>query len=94
MDVEGVLGLVWDAAAALPDLDCAVQSFSNLARHSKASFESFDKDLPGSMPGFLSAYKWVNAFRAGEPNRGLVLHGSVGRGKTHLLIASVEGVGF
>jgi len=60
------------------------------ARHGKASFESFDKDLPDAMPGFLAAYRWVKAFQPGQPNRGLVLHGAVGRGKTHLLAAMLR----
>lgn len=60
------------------------------ARHAKASFESFDKDLPDTMPGFVSAYKWVNSFERGKPQRGLVFHGAVGRGKTHLLVAMLR----
>ena len=35
--------------------------------------------------GAVSQY--LAAFEAGTPNRGLVLHGDVGRGKTHLLVA-------
>jgi DNA replication protein DnaC len=60
------------------------------ARHAKASFESFEKDLPDAMPGFLGAYRWVKAFKPGQTNRGLVLHGAVGRGKTHLLAAMLR----
>ena len=33
------------------------------------------------------AMRWLGAWRPGEHSRGLVLHGLVGRGKTHLLIA-------
>jgi DNA replication protein DnaC len=60
------------------------------ARHAKASFESFDKDLPDAMTGFLGAYRWVKSFHPGQGNRGLVLHGAVGRGKTHLLAAMLR----
>ena len=90
VDVEGVQRMARCRCQKLPDRIALFNRSRIPARHYKASFESFDKDLPGSMPGFLSAYKWVNAFQAGQPNRGLVLHGSVGRGKTHLLVAMLR----
>lgn len=39
------------------------------------------------MEAFQGAMKWLSAFRPGHESRGLVLHGPVGRGKTHLLVA-------
>ena len=33
---------------------------------------------------------WLQNYRPGEENRGLVLHGKVGRGKTHLMVAMLR----
>jgi DNA replication protein DnaC len=74
----------------LPDRIAMFNKAGIPARHAHASFESFNKDLGGTMPGFLSTYKWSHGYRPGEPVRGLVLHGEVGRGKTHLLVAMVR----
>ncbi len=62
------------------------------ARHATATFEAFDKDIEGAMPGFVATWRWVNAWPdAGDlPTRGLLLHGGVGRGKTHLLVAALR----
>ena len=62
------------------------------SRHATATFEAFDKDIEGAMPGFVATWRWVNAWPdAGAlPSRGLLLHGGVGRGKTHLLVAALR----
>lgn len=60
------------------------------ARHSASSFMTFDRNAEGPMAAFFSAMAWVEEFKPNEENLGLVFWGSVGRGKTHLLVATVR----
>lgn len=57
-------------------------------RHHNSSFNTFNKGLPDVMEGFVQSYKWTEMWTA--EMKGLVLHGDVGRGKTHLLIAAMR----
>jgi DNA replication protein DnaC len=59
-----------------------------------ASFMTFDPTRPGARPGWVAATTWVEQYRPGDHNRGLVLHGDVGRGKTHLLAAILREMAF
>ena len=90
VEIDGVKRIARCRCQKIPDRLALFNKARIPARHSQASFESFDKDLPDTMPGFVAAYKWVNSFKRGLPQRGLVLHGSVGRGKTHLLVSSIR----
>ena len=56
------------------------------ARHAQSTRVSF---VPAGEPmqGFMAINAYLDRFEPGEENRGLVLHGQVGRGKTHLMIA-------
>lgn len=60
------------------------------ARHANSSFMSFDTSIEGVMPAFFAAMSWVQDFKPGQENRGMIFWGSVGRGKTHLLIATLR----
>ena len=61
------------------------------ARHSRSSFQTFDYMAdPSVIPAFGEAQKWAQDFVPGEDNRGLIFWGMVGRGKTHLLIATLR----
>ncbi|MCB9764811.1 MAG: ATP-binding protein [Alphaproteobacteria bacterium] len=60
------------------------------ARHAGSSFTTFQRRLAGVMPGFQGAYAWVDGYTRGQLNKGLVLYGEVGRGKTHLLVSVVR----
>ena len=90
VEVDGVQRIARCRCQMVPDRLALFNNARIPARHARASFESFDKDLPDTMPGFVAAYKWVNSFKRGTPQRGLVLHGSVGRGKTHLLVSMLR----
>jgi DNA replication protein DnaC len=57
------------------------------SRHAGSTFLSFNKDVEGVALGFIKAFSWLEAFKPETENRGLVLWGKVGRGKTHLLVA-------
>jgi DNA replication protein DnaC len=61
------------------------------ARHASNSMESFRSDAPGANTMcFVLARRWLDAYRVGEENRGLVMYGEPGRGKTHLAVAIVR----
>lgn len=58
------------------------------ARHANSSFESFSIKLnPQAVYAFEHARRWAESYRTDQENRGLVLCGDIGRGKTHLMIA-------
>lgn len=44
-------------------------------------------DRMPQMESFMAVMQWLSAFDPRRESRGLVLHGAVGRGKTHLLVA-------
>jgi len=56
------------------------------ARHFNSTLASF-KPTPQLMPVFSAINAYIRDFRPGEINRGFVLFGDVGRGKTHLMVA-------
>jgi DNA replication protein DnaC len=60
-------------------------------RYVGASLGSFMRGVQESgdmakMDAMMGVSHWLQAFTPGDHNRGLVLHGPVGRGKTHLLV--------
>jgi len=58
------------------------------ARHAKSTLESFDhRTIEGAGKAFTKVWAWLEQYKPGSENRGLVLWGKVGRGKTHLLVA-------
>lgn len=60
------------------------------ARHAACTMESFRIDMPGTEPGWKVTRAWLDKFRPGEENMGLVLEGEPGRGKTHLMVAALR----
>ena len=56
------------------------------SRYANATLASFDQRR-GAMPAFAVINAWLKAWNPGAESRGLILHGKVGRGKTHLLVA-------
>lgn len=55
-------------------------------RHADSTLLSYDHS--GSRTaGFAAVSKWLKQFEPGADNRGLLLWGEVGRGKTHLMVA-------
>ncbi len=59
------------------------------SRHFEASFGNFDIG-GGCASGWDKTKKWAESYVPGTTNQGLVLHGKVGRGKTHLLVAAIR----
>lgn len=60
------------------------------ARHADSTRASFKPATPRQSSVLVGVSKWLDTWRAGEENRGLVLFGDVGRGKTHLLVAMLR----
>jgi DNA replication protein DnaC len=60
------------------------------ARHSHSTLVSFDPSNKRVTPAFQRVNKYINGFGPRGENRGLVLHGEVGRGKTHLMVATLR----
>ncbi len=61
------------------------------ARHSRSTFSSFKTHKNrGAKPTYTMCKQWLKAYRPGEENKGLILYGDVGRGKTHLLVAMLR----
>lgn len=57
------------------------------SRYADATLASFDGRRRGRMACFVALNQYLKEFAPGHPNRGIVLHGEVGRGKTHLMVA-------
>ncbi len=60
-------------------------------RYAQADLGSFGQGTTAlgdseKFQSLLGVSEWLGRFRPGETNSGLILHGPVGRGKTHLLI--------
>ncbi len=60
------------------------------ARHSQSRLDTFNISLPGTAEAHQLANQWCQSYRPGVENRGLVFHGDVGRGKTHLLVGMLH----
>ncbi len=59
-------------------------------RYAHASLENFETRSPETRGAHLAVLKYVQDYRPGEENVGMVFHGPVGRGKTHLMIALIR----
>lgn len=57
------------------------------ARHANSTFRSFKRENSAQETAYDAVKSWLRTYRPGKLNRGLLLYGDVGRGKTHLLIA-------
>ncbi|HCH62462.1 MAG: hypothetical protein CL927_16525 [Deltaproteobacteria bacterium] len=63
-------------------------------RYTQATLESYTQGLlqhaPENMGVLEEVSRWMSDWRVGQENRGLIVWGPVGRGKTHLLVAIVR----
>ncbi len=57
------------------------------ARYAESTMATFRTDLPDARAGWTMCRNWLDRYRPGEENAGLILSGEPGRGKTHLLSA-------
>lgn len=60
------------------------------ARHAGSSRMSFKPANARQSAVLVGVTRWLDGYRVGEENRGLVLTGDVGRGKTHLMVAMLR----
>lgn len=57
-------------------------------RHAASTRRSFrDDGQPSLTAAMMAVSGWLQRYQPGVENRGLILHGAVGRGKTHLMVA-------
>lgn len=86
VDREGVRRMGRCRCRMLPDRVALFNQATIPARHARSSFATWRRDVPGGATNLLTAQGWVEAWRPHEENRGLVLFGEAGRGKTHLVV--------
>lgn len=73
----------------LPDR-VAILNRANLpSRHANSSFRSYDSNR-GDRSALMQCQGWAGSFALGQDRKGLLLWGEVGRGKTHLLVATLK----
>ena len=89
--IDGVEGL---APCGCRELHRRVELFNQAripARHAQSRLDNFDVSRsPGAAEAHRVSNQWCVSYQPQVENRGLVLHGGVGRGKTHLLVAMLH----
>ena len=70
----------------LPDRIQLFNRCSIPARHGDDSFRNFQHRNKNATIALSNISSWIQRYGSQEEERGLILHGEVGRGKTHLLI--------
>lgn len=70
----------------LPDRARLFNAAKLPARYADATLESYEARDEATRAAKEAAEQWVHDYAAGNTRRGLLLHGEVGRGKTHLLV--------
>ncbi len=88
--IEGVPRMARCRCQMLPDRIALYNAARIPGRHHSSTFATYRTDLPGVKPGYDFARSWCKSYQRGQDNRGLVLFGQVGRGKTHLLAAMLR----
>ncbi len=74
-------------------LDHRIRRFNHAnipARHHDSTRTSFKPTSAKQTAAMVAVSAWLDQYQPGDGNRGLVLHGGVGRGKTHLMIAMLR----
>ncbi len=75
----------------LPDRISLFNGAGIPSRHARSTFASFrTRKNRGAKPTHDMCKNWLKEYRVGEENKGLILYGDVGRGKTHLLVAMLQ----
>ncbi len=88
--IDGVLRVGKCRCQRLVDRVDLFEAAAMPARHASSTMESFRQEVDGAKPGWAYTRGWLDRYRPGQDNRGLVLSGKPGRGKTHLMCAAVR----
>lgn len=59
------------------------------SRHASSSFRTYDPNM-GSRQALMACQGWAASYQKGSDRKGLLLWGDVGRGKTHLMVATLR----
>jgi DNA replication protein DnaC len=94
MEINGVLRVGKCRCQRLVDRVALFNAAGIPARHAASTMESFRLDVDGARPGWAYTRGWLDRFNPAHENRGLVLSGLPGRGKTHLMCAAVREIVF
>jgi DNA replication protein DnaC len=97
-EIDGVISMGRCRCQMLPDRIRMFNQAGIPARYIHATFVSFAqtpdgqlKDLaPSAIRALGNCSQFLDTYQPGATNRGLILHGDVGRGKTHLMIAMIR----
>jgi DNA replication protein DnaC len=85
--MEGVLRMLRCRCQRIPDR-VALFNLAHLpARHAGSTMESFQHHREGPRGSWEMTRRWLETFKPGDGQMGLVLYGEPGRGKTHLMCA-------
>jgi DNA replication protein DnaC len=93
VELNGVLRVGKCRCQRVPDRVALFNAAGVPARHADCTLESFRTDGPGlsdARPVKTLTQRWLERFVPGGENRGLVIEGQPGRGKSHLLCAVVR----
>ncbi|MFZ5481637.1 MAG: ATP-binding protein [Myxococcota bacterium] len=90
VDIRGARRVGKCRCRRLPDRIALWNHAGVPARHAGCTMETFDRDLDGSRIGWTYTRAWLDDYRPGLTQRGFVLEGKPGRGKTHLLCGVVR----
>ena len=94
VEVSGAIQIGRCRCQKLPDRIRLFNTAQIPARHAHSSFMSFEISDASVIRAFGEAQKWVQDYVPGEENKGVVFWGMVGRGKTHLLVATLRALVF
>jgi len=88
LDVDGVRRVYRCRCQKVPDRCALFDAVQLPARHAGCTMESFKAEL--ARPTWVAVRRWLDTFRPGGDQLGLVISGEPGRGKTHLMAAAVR----
>jgi DNA replication protein DnaC len=90
VDIDGVPRVARCRCQRLPDRIALYNAAQIPARYASCTMATFRSDIPGAKPGWQATRGWLDRYRPGQDNLGLVLEGKPGLGKTHLLVAALH----
>lgn len=88
LEVEGVRRVYRCRCQKVPDRCALFDAVQLPARHAACTMESFKAEL--ARPTWVAVRRWIDTFKPGGDQPGLIISGEPGRGKTHLMVAAAR----